>query len=414
MGAKVKQIKGSWTVVVHHNGRRQMRAIGPKAEDKRRAVKLARKVNAQIELGTLQLNNSEQAELPTGRELDRWLEAYRPTLKPATRKLYHGLVENHLKPHFGDRDLRDMREVDILEFVAAMQAKGLGPSAIENCLSCLRRVCTLLVADDRLSRNPAANVGAIVRRVRNASAKETEEREAWTREEARVLLSVAGEHVPGFAPFLDLLFATGMRRGEALGLKWQDVDFEQRIISVRRSVTSAGVSTPKSGRARRVPMTNSLAEILFDLLAERQRQRVANGWPDTPEWVFCTSVGTGFNPRNLQRTFEQVRRRALKLGVRPLSLHSCRHSWATWALQAGKSVKWVAQVLGHADATMTLRVYAHAMPEDETDLSFAELDGDKRRYTATDDIAAIAESRNYAETLARREGFEPPTLRFEA
>ena len=54
------------------------------------------------------------------------------------------------------------------------------------------------------------------------------------------------------------------------------------------------------------------------------------------------------------------------------------------------------------------------MPEDETDLSFAELDGDKRRYTATDDIAAIAESRNYAETLARREGFEPPTLRFEA
>jgi integrase len=213
---------------------------------------------------------------------------------------------------------------------------------------------------------------------------------------------------------LALLFATGMRKGEALGLKWQDVDFDRRIISIRRSVTSAGVSTPKSGRARRVPMTPSIAEELFDLLAERQRQRLANGWPDTPEWIFCTSVGTGLGSRNVQRIYERVRRRAQKQGVRPLGLHSCRHSWATWALQAGKSVKWVAQVLGHADATMTLRVYAHAMPEDETDLSFAELDGDRRRNTAIGEIGLTEGTRNYAELLARREGVEPPTLRFEA
>jgi hypothetical protein len=95
-------------------------------------------------------------------------------------------------------------------------------------------------------------------------------------------------------------------------------------------------------------------------------------------------------------------------------MHSARHSWATWALQAGKSVKWVAEVLGHADSTMTLRVYAHATPEDETDLSFAELDGDKRRYTATEEIAAAAEGPNYVERLVRRAGVEPATLRFEA
>ncbi len=95
-------------------------------------------------------------------------------------------------------------------------------------------------------------------------------------------------------------------------------------------------------------------------------------------------------------------------------MHSARHSWATWALQAGKSVKWVADTLGHADPTMTLRVYAHAMPEDETDLSFADLDGDKRRNTATDELGEVLKERNYAESMARREGFEPPTLRFEA
>ncbi len=161
-------------------------------------------------------------------------------------------------------------------------------------------------------------------------------------------------------------------------------------------------------------MTSALAETLFDLLGVRQSQRIANGWPDTPEWIFCTSKGTGFNPRNIQRTFDRVRRRAQKRGVRPLSMHSARHSWATWALQAGKSVKWVADTLGHADPTMTLRVYAHAMPEDETDLSFADLDGDKRRNTATAELGEVLKERNYAESMARREGFEPPTLRFEA
>jgi len=302
----------------------------------------------------------------------------------------------------------------MLDFVAAMQAKGLGPKAIENSLSCLRRVCTLLVADERLLRNPIANMGTIIRQVRNASATETTEREAWNREEARTLIAIAKESQPGFAPFLELLFATGLRKGEALGLKWADIDFDRRVITVRRSSTSAGVSTPKSGRARRVPMTPSLAELLFDLLGERQRQRIEIGWRETPEWVFCTSNGTGFNPRNIQRTFDRVRRRAQKRGVRPLSMHSARHSWATWALQAGKSVKWVAEVLGHADATMTLRVYAHAMPEDETDLSFAELNGDKRRNTATAELDENLEGPKYAESLVRREGLEPPTLRFEA
>ena len=297
-----------------------------------------------------------------------------------------------------------------------MQRKGIGPKAIENTLSCLRRVCTLLVDEGRLDRNPVSNLASLMRQVRNAAATETVEREAWTRSEARILIEVAAVHEQKIRPFLVLLFATGLRKGEALGLKWSDVDFERRRLTIRRSVTAVGVSTPKSGRARRVPMTTDLAETLFDLLGERQCERLSNGWPETPEWIFCSVTGTGLHPRNLQRTFERLRRRAQKRGVRPLSLHSCRHSWATWALQAGKSVKWVADVLGHADPTLTLRVYAHAMADDETDLSFASLDfdGDRRRYTATDENDLTEESRKYAEVLVRREGFEPPTLRFEA
>ena len=119
-------------------------------------------------------------------------------------------------------------------------------------------------------------------------------------------------------------------------------------------------------------------------------------------------------PRNVERVWQRVRRRAQKRGVRPLKLHCTRHSWASWALEAGKSVRWVADVLGHADPSLTLRVYAHAMREAESDLSFADLGGTRRPYTAPESNDSASESRNVANSLARREGFEPPTLRFEA
>ncbi len=120
------------------------------------------------------------------------------------------------------------------------------------------------------------------------------------------------------------------------------------------------------------------------------------------------------DPSNVDRVWRRVRRRAQKQGVRPLKLHCARHTWATMALRAGKSVRWVADQLGHADPALTLRVYAHAMPEDGADVSFADFDAPKRPYTAPVDEEPHTESRNYAESMARREGLEPPTLRFEA
>ena len=89
-------------------------------------------------------------------------------------------------------------------------------------------------------------------------------------------------------------------------------------------------------------------------------------------------------------------------------------SWATHVLGAGKSIKWVADQLGHADPALTLRVYAHAMKEEERDLSFAEFGGSKRLYPAPGEGGHAPKSAKSLNLLARREGFEPPTLRFDA
>ena len=161
-------------------------------------------------------------------------------------------------------------------------------------------------------------------------------------------------------------------------------------------------------------MTVSLAEEMFELFAERRKEALTKGWPELPEWVFCSETGTAPSPRNVSRVWDRVRRRAQKKGVRPLKLHCARHTWATFACQAGKSIRWIADQLGHADPALTLRVYAHAMLDEEIDLSFAEFGGPRRPYTAPIDEDEISESANYLNLMARREGLEPPTLRFEA
>src|SRR5262249_54034307 len=103
--------------------------------------------------------------------------------------------------------------------------------------------------------------------------------------------------------------------------------------------------------------------------------KALEGQAEVPEWVFPSEAGTPLVPRNVERVWYRVRRRAAKKNIRPLKLHSTRHTWATLALRAGKSVRWVAEVLGHSDPALTLRVYAHAMPADESDLSFADFAG---------------------------------------
>jgi integrase len=416
MAAKVKWYRGAWWVDVHHEGKRKKKRIGPTADDKRRAQQLAKTVNARVTLDAFGLGSKDEEERPLccDAELRRWHLSYGATMKPAYRKLTHGLIENHLAPHFGSRDLRELRESDLLEFVRHKLDADLSPRFIRNALSVLRRVCNLLVRDGALQRNPAAGIGELMRRVGRAVAVETEEVQAWAPTEIEGLVASAKAHEPGFAPFLTLLLSTGLRRGEALGLQWADVDFDGRRLSVRRAVTSQGLTTPKSGKARRVVLTGSLASELLDLLGTRRREAMARGWPEVPAWVFCSDSGTAPDPSNIERVWRRVRRKAQKLGVRPLKLHCTRHTWATRALQAGKSVRWVADQLGHADPALTLRVYAHAMREDETDLSFAEFGGPGRPYAALLAEREEAEARKVARSLARREGLEPPTLRFEA
>ena len=385
MAAKVKFDRGAWWVFTHYQGKRKKKRVGPTKANKREAEEIAKKINGALALGTFRAGAEESKPLPCDAELRRWHTTYAPTFKPSFEAESARVIKNHLIPFFGAKDLCAIREEDVLRFIGVKLDAGLAPLTIQTHLSVLRRVLSLAHRDGFIARNPVSRLGELIKRVARRSASQAPEVDSWTREEVATLLELAREHEPRFHPALSTLFSTGLRRGELLGLKWEDVDFEQRQIHVRRAYVKGQVTSPKSGQGRRVAMAAGLGSLLLDLLGTRRREALAKGWPEIPDWVFPGETGNLLDVNNFERTWRRLRRRAQKEGVRPLKLHCTRHTWASMALASGKSVRWVADQLGHASPMLTLKTYAHSMQEEETDLSFADFStrsAPKRPYTA--------------------------------
>ena len=123
------------------------------------------------------------------------------------------------------------------------------------------------------------------------------------------------------------------------------------------------ITSPKSGRGRYVAMAPGVASRLLDLLGSRRREAIGRGWKEVPEWVFPSETSKPLDVNNFERTWRRLRRRAQKEGVRPLKLHCTRHTWASFASSSGKSIRWVADQMGHSSPMLTLRTYAHAIRE---------------------------------------------------
>ena len=175
-----------------------------------------------------------------------------------------------------------------------------------------------------------------------------------------------------------LLALTGMRRGEALGLRWEDVDLEAGRLSVRRALIPNGktvvVSEPKTARGRRVVALDPGTVNVLKAQAARQLQ-------EQPEWdeassdsgyVFTKEDGTPYHPEVVSRFFRQAVKRAMLPEIR---LHDLRHTNATLALRAGIHPKVVSERLGHATVSITLDTYSHAIPamQEEAAARIAEL-----------------------------------------
>ncbi len=227
--ARVRWWRGAWWVFAQGPGirtasGRRAKKVGPTEADRAQAEKIAERLrHAATPTG------GALAPMPVDQMLRDWFDAHRATLKKSTRGTTSSLIECHLVPYFGNRDLRDVTRADLLAFATQKVAReGKSPKLVGNVLGILRRVMNLAMQEGLLENNVASKLGEIVGRLERSQASEVRQVDSWTREEVAAILDLAREKEPRAYPVLHVLLSSGMRRGEALGLQWRE-DLEKQL-----------------------------------------------------------------------------------------------------------------------------------------------------------------------------------------
>lgn len=305
--------------------------------------------------------------------LDDWLPTRERLkgLKPSTVDAYKQLITAYVVPTIGALPLSRVDGATLTALYGELLTNGrrgrsgapgsaLSVKTVRNLHGVLHRAFRDAVKQRLLSSNPADSA--------DQPGKHTPEQRAWSSVDLDAFIDAASSDRCG--PLWHLLAMTGMRRGELLGLRWSDIDLDARTITVRQTMTMVAgrpvVGTPKTDAGKRRITVDS--DTVAALRAWRKQQNadrllMGSGWPDSG--LVCTEAdGTPIHPQVMSRRFAAI---VAAAGLPAIRLHDVRHSYATAALAAGVPIKTLSQRLGHADVTVTLRIYAHVMPGDDED-----------------------------------------------
>ncbi len=285
-------------------------------------------------------------------------------MKPSTFDSYRRNMELHVLPKLGARQLRTLTPLILNKLYTELLDNGRlnGPGGLS--AKTVRYVHTIIhkaLADAVDAGVLAVNVAARAKPPRPRATAPAEIRFWEPAELAQFLELVQGHRLE--AAF-HLAAMTGMRRGEILGLRWKDIDFDGARLSVRQALVSVAyevlVSSPKNHQARVVDLDPGSIE---QLLEHRRRQET-----EKDEWgadyqnrdlVFCREDGSPIHPHTFSQMFERI---VEKSDLPRIRLHDLRHTHASIALRAGVPIKVIAERLGHQTPAFTMKQYAHVIP----------------------------------------------------
>lgn len=355
-GSISKRSGGGWMAqyyVLSGTGGRERRTLYAKTRTEA-ARKLARAIGER-DTGFV----VDAGRLTMGDYLERWLEdSVKGTVRTSTYEAYRYMVEPHLVPFFGALKLRDINPVHVRALYREKLEAGLSAATVRKMHAVLSKAMKQAVMDGLVHRNVCDSV-----RPPRLARKEIRPLDP---EQAGALLRAAASD--RLEALYVLAVHTGMREGELLGLKWEDVslDGEEPVLRLRRAlVREAGkvalgeLKTPKS--RRQVRLTRAAAGALRAHLA-RQMEEIERAGPSyrAGGLVFATESGSPINPSNLRnRSFKPLLRRA---GLAGICFHDLRHTCATLLLTRNVHPKLVQELLGHATISMTLDTYSHFLP----------------------------------------------------
>ncbi len=295
-------------------------------EAERRAVAAALGPKAQ---------SAQTKEVPTIKEFStHFMEVATAQNRPSSVDSKRVILDRHILPHLGDRKLDAVRYAEVQDLKLKLLGRGLGPKTVNNVLTVLRRMLEIARKRELIAGVPDMEWLKSPR----------PEFDFLTFEEAERLV-VAGRDE--WQTMILVALRTGLRQGELLGLRWEDVDLVAGRITVRRNIVRGRVGPPKSGKPREVPLS---PETLGSLKSHRHLRG---------ELVFCDLGGRPLTKGECKHPLWSTCKRA---GLRRIGWHVLRHTFASHLVMRGAPLKAVQELLGHATITMTMR-YAHLAPE---------------------------------------------------
>lgn len=300
------------------------------------------------------LDYTQTGKYTVGQWMDEWFEAYaKVKVRPSSHQTYKGYIENHIKPNIGDIPIEKLTSLQLQKFYRLLltegripriesekQPKGLSAKTVRNINQVISSAMDMAVRHKLILSNPTEG----------CELPKVEHREMKTlpAEQLGAFLREAKESGVYELYYLDL--ATGLRRRELLGLKWEDVDLQNGIIHVRRQVARV------DGEVKELPLKTknsyrniSISQDAVAMLEEMEAHR-------SSDYVFPSSTGGPISPDSVNNMLHRVLKRA---GLPSIRFHDLRHTFATLALQNGVDIKTVSGMLGHFSAGFTLDTYAH-------------------------------------------------------
>lgn len=308
--------------------------------------------------------NDQETGLPVdvGRQtvsqfLNHWLKtAVEPALAPKTVSSYHDIVRLHIEPDLGCYQLRKLAPQHVQDLVDHKQEAGLSPRTVAYIRDVLRIALNRALKWGLVSRNVAALVD-VPRRTKH-------EPQPFTPEEARAFLEAARSD--RLEALYTVALALGLRKGEATGLRWEDIDLDNQTLHVRYALQRINgklqLKEPKTEKSRR---SIDIPDVCVTALRRHKVRQMEEQLAMGPEWnnelslVFTTTVGTPLDPGKVTDRFKKL---LVCAGLRKQRFHDLRHGCASLLGAQGVPPRMVMEILGHTQLATTMDLYSHVFP----------------------------------------------------
>ena len=343
------------------------------------------------------INSAAKKKVTLNETFEKYMSG-KTELKQSTRTNYIYMYDHYVRDELGDRKIADIKYSDIMRFYSSLINKqGFKPNSMEIIHTILHPAFTLAVRDDLILKNPTEGAMAEIKRSHNW---EKEKRHALTEEQQTLFVEYVrdSEIYKHWLPLITTFLGTGCRVGEIIGLRWSDCDFKRNNISINHNLIyrlqddgtcEMHITTPKTkAGVRTIPMLSAVKDMLME---ERKRQLQEGSCTSEIDgyhgFVFCNRNGSVHNPQTINRAIERIRIacneaeevRALKENREPIviphfSVHNLRHTFCTRFCENEDNLKVIQDIMGHADISTTMNVYAEAT-ENKKQESFKNLEG---------------------------------------